>query len=132
MRDYHAVTRAITVRARPFYLEEQSLPAEAAFVWAYHITIENGGGETVQLLRRTWRIVDATGTTTVVHGEGVIGEQPVLRPGERYEYTSGTKLATPSGFMEGEYHMTSDSGEAFDIAIPPFSLDSPHQSGRLH
>jgi len=87
----------------------------------------------VQLLRRTWQITDARGKTQRVHGAGVVGEQPLLEPGESYEYTSGTPLDTPSGFMVGAYHMiATGSGETFDVAIPAFSLDSPHQVGRVH
>jgi ApaG protein len=87
----------------------------------------------VQLLRRTWQITDARGRTQQVHGAGVVGEQPLLEPGESFEYTSGTPLDTPSGFMMGAYHMVvPSSGETFDVAIPAFSLDSPHQAGRVH
>jgi ApaG protein len=130
---YEAVTRNITVRVSPFYLSDQSEPDEGRFVWAYRVSIENHGGSTVQLLRRTWRITDARGVTMLVEGEGVVGEQPVLQPGEAFEYTSGTPLDTPSGFMVGDYHMVDQgTGAAFDVAIPAFSLDSPYQPGRLH
>ena len=131
--DYSAVTRGIKVSVRPFYLEEQSQPEERQFVWAYRVRIENQGAEIVQLLRRTWHITDGLGRTQHVHGDGVLGEQPRLDPGESFEYTSGTPLETPSGFMAGAYHMVlAASGEAFDIRIPTFSLDSPHQSGIVH
>lgn len=130
---YELTTRSIRVSVRSFYLEDQSRPDENHFVWAYRVKIENEGRETVQLLRRTWNITDDRGRTQRVHGAGVVGETPVLAPGESYEYTSGTPLQTPSGFMVGAYHMVvPDSGEAFDIAIPAFSLDSPHQGGRVH
>lgn len=132
-RPYEARTRDILVRVRAFYLEDQSEPEKGKFVWAYRVVVENCGADTVQLLRRTWRITDGTGRTQVVEGEGVVGEQPVLRPGEAFEYTSGTPLPTPSGFMVGAYHMVAQaSGENFDIAIPAFSLDSPHADGRVH
>ena len=131
--DYVKVTRAIQVSVRSFYLEDQSQPDEGKFVWAYRIRIDNQGGETVQLLRRTWRITDAHGRTQTVNGAGVIGQQPILEPGEHFEYTSGTPLDTPSGFMTGTFHMMATaSGEAIDVAIPSFSLDSPHQPGRVH
>lgn len=131
--DYTAITQGVRVSVRSFYLEDQSKPGEGRFVWAYRVRVENGGAATVQLLRRTWVITDGRGRTQRVHGEGVIGKQPVLRPGESFEYTSGTPLETPSGFMTGQYHMVlSDSGEALDVAIPPFSLDSPHQQGGVH
>lgn len=130
---YTATTRGITVSVRSFYLADQSKPAEGRFFWAYQVRIENGGEETVQLLRRTWRITDALGRTQQVQGDGVVGKQPVLRPGEHFEYTSGTPLGTPSGIMQGTYQMTApDTGEAFDIFIPAFSLDSPHQDSRVH
>ncbi len=130
---FEAVTQGITVRVQVFYLAEQSEPDAAAYKWAYHVTIINAGAATVQLLRRSWHITDAHGRVQHVHGEGVVGQQPVLHPGEMYEYTSGTPLATPSGFMTGQYHMQAlPSGDAFDIAIPAFSLDSPHQNTSLH
>ena len=143
VREYAQVTRDINVRVAAFYLEDQSEPDEGRYVWAYHVTIENHGAQTVQLLSRTWRITDARGRTFLVEGEGVVGEQPVLEPGEAFEYTSGTPLETPSGFMVGQYHMaahgrgpavaqTVASIETFDVAIPAFSLDSPHQPGRVH
>ena len=131
--DYTEVTRGIRVSVRTRFLDEQSAPDENRFVWAYHVTIGNEGAETVQLLRRTWIIADAAGRVQRVHGPGVVGEQPVLAPGERFEYTSGTPLATPSGFMGGLYHMVvRDTGEMFDVVIPTFSLDSPYQAMRLH
>ncbi len=132
-QDFTATTHGITVVVRTFYLPEQSRPADFHFVWAYHITIINGGSKKVQLLRRTWRITDETGHTTHVHGDGVVGYTPVLAQGEQFEYTSGTPLATSSGFMTGKYHMQEvESGTEFDIAIPAFSLDSPHQDTRRH
>jgi ApaG protein len=130
---YSAVTRDVRVSVRTFYLADQSEPERSHFVWAYHVTIANEGRQTVQLLKRTWLITDAQGRTQRVHGDGVVGERPVLDPGESFEYTSGTPLATPSGIMRGTYHMVvSASGEAFDVAIPTFSLDSPHQPHRVH
>jgi len=131
--DYTAITRGIRIRVRSFYLADQSNPDESKFVWAYRIHIENEGKETVQLRKRTWLITDGRGRTQRVHGDGVIGQQPVLEPGENFEYTSGTPLDTPSGFMTGTYHMVATvTGEAFDVAIPAFSLDSPHQQGGVH
>nr|WP_294525014.1 Co2+/Mg2+ efflux protein ApaG [uncultured Rhodopila sp.] len=131
--DYSRTTRDVQVSVRSFFLADQSQPDENHFVWAYRVKIENHGSEPVQLLRRTWQITDARGRTQHVHGPGVMGEQPLLEPGESFEYTSGTPLDTPSGFMVGAYHMiVPSSGENFDVAIPAFSLDSPHQSGRVH
>ena len=131
--DYSRTTRGIRVSVRSLFLEDQSQPEESHFVWAYRIKIENRGRQAVQLMRRSWRITDARGRTQHVHGAGVGGEQPLLEPGEAFEYTSGTPLDTPSGFMVGAYHMVVPaSGENFDVAIPAFSLDSPHQDGRVH
>lgn len=130
---FKAVTSGITVRVEAAYLAAQSKPEAGQYAWAYHVTISNGSAATVQLLRRTWRITDAQGRVQYVHGEGVIGQQPILRPGEEYQYTSGTPLPTPSGFMAGQYHMQElSSGAMFDITIPTFSLDSPHQNTSLH
>jgi ApaG protein len=131
--DYSAVTRGIRITVRSFYLEDQSKPEEGRFVWAYRIRIANEGSETVQLLRRTWNVVDARGRTQRIGGDGVIGQQPTILPGQTFEYTSGTPLETPSGFMQGAYHMVvTSSGENFDVEIPAFSLDSPHHRGRVH
>lgn len=129
---YSATTRAITVTVQPTYLEDQSEPQAGRFVWAYHIRINNGGNRTVQLLHRYWEITDGIGRRQEVHGTGVVGEQPVLKPGQTYEYTSGTPLSTPSGIMVGTYQMEAEDGERFDIAVPAFSLDSPHQAVRLN
>ncbi len=127
------VTRDVRVTVRAFFLADQSEPARSHYVWAYRVNIVNEGRQTVQLLRRSWYITDAQGRTQHVHGEGVVGEQPVLDPGENFEYTSTTPLSTPSGFMRGAYHMVAAAtGEAFDVAIPGFSLDSPHHLGRAH
>ena len=133
MTAYSATTRGIRVSVQPVFLEDQSEPDRGRYVWAYRVQIENAGRETVQLLRRTWRITDAHGRVLNVHGDGVIGEQPTLEPGETFEYTSGTPLETSSGFMEGEYHMVvTSSGEAFDAAVPSFSLDSVDAPPHLH
>ena len=130
---YEARTNDILVRVKAFYLEDESEPDEGRYVWAYRVAVENHGRFTVQLLRRSWVITDATGHTERVHGEGVVGEQPVLAPGQAFEYVSGTPLPTPSGFMTGAYHLVERaSGAQFDVAIPVFSLDSPHADGRVH
>jgi ApaG protein len=126
---YQAVTRNIEVTVTPQYLPERSSPESNEYFWAYTIEIINRGAETVQLRTRHWRITDGFGRRQEVKGAGVVGKQPVLKPGESFEYTSGVPLPTPSGFMTGTYGMASTSGEAFDIAIPTFSLDSP-DSGR--
>ena len=129
---YVSKTREIDVKVEPVYLEEQSSPTENHYVWAYHIRITNEGTEQVQLLHRHWEITDASGRRQNVKGSGVVGKQPVLKPGETFEYTSGTPLTTPSGIMVGTYQMESVSGEQFVVDIQAFSLDSPHQPVRLH
>ncbi len=129
---YEQVTRKIRITVKPFYLDDQSSPEDDHFVFAYQVRIENQGGETVQLRNRYWQITDDHGRTQEVHGAGVVGEQPVLSPGETFEYTSGTPLSTPSGIMVGTYEMVTSSGERFDVAIPAFSLDSPFTEKRLN
>ncbi len=128
---YRAVTRKIEVTVTPRFLPDRSSPASGYFFWAYTIDIVNGSDETVQLKTRHWRITDAHGRLQEVKGPGVVGEEPVLKPGESYEYTSGVPLPTPSGFMEGSYGMITDDGRPFDIDIPAFSLDAPHSGKRI-
>ncbi len=122
---YRAITRKIEVRVKPRYLSDRSSPATGYFFWAYTIDIVNRGEETVQLKTRHWRITDAMGRQQEVKGAGVVGEEPVLKPGESFEYTSGVPLPTPSGFMEGTYGMITADGRGFEIEIPLFSLDMP-------
>ena len=123
---YHAVTREIEVTVKPRFLPERSSPDNGYFFWAYTIEITNRGAQTVQLKTRHWKITDAHGRLQEVRGPGVVGEEPVLKPGESFEYTSGVPLPTPSGFMLGTYGMVTTNGEQFDIEIPAFSLDSAH------
>jgi ApaG protein len=108
------------------YIEEQSSPEENRFVFSYTITIHNTGSMAAKLLTRHWIINDANGNVQEVHGEGVVGEQPYLRPDESFEYTSGTVIETPVGSMEGSYQMITDNGFAFDANIPAFTLSQPH------
>jgi len=122
---YQAKTHDIEVTVKPIYLEDQSSPEESHYVWAYQVKIANHGRETVQLLNRYWRIVDSLGRVQEVRGAGVVGEQPMLEPGESFEYTSGTPLPTPSGIMGGTYEMEGPKGERFTVTIPTFSLDTP-------
>ena len=131
-RMYSQTTREIEVKVKPIFLEDQSSPQESHFVWAYHITIENQGRQTVQLMSRHWRITDSLGRVQEVRGGGVVGEQPVLPPGQAFEYTSGTPLTTPSGIMVGSFGMESEAGERFDVDVPAFSLDSPHEAKQLN
>ena len=121
---YRAVTRKIEVMVTPRYVAERSSPSNGYYFWAYTINITNLGAETAQLKTRHWRITDGLGRLQEVKGPGVVGEEPTLKPGESFEYTSGVPLPTPSGFMTGTYGMVSIGGEHFDIEIPAFSLDS--------
>lgn len=129
---YEETTQGICVQVQSMFVEDQSDPDAGRFVWAYHVRIENRGTKTVQLMNRHWQITDGNGTRHEVRGEGVVGEQPVLDPGESFEYTSGTPLATPSGVMLGSYEMETETGEVIDVAVPAFSLDSPHERQQLH
>jgi ApaG protein len=129
---YSETTRAIKVTVRPFYLDQHSSPDESRYVWAYHVRIENEGGETVQLRNRHWRITDGLGRLQEVRGPGVVGEEPVLKPGQSFEYTSSCPRATPSGFLGGDYEMETPGGETFLIRVPAFSLDSPQEKRRLN
>ncbi len=122
---YRAITRQIEVTVEPNFLPDKSSEERREFFWSYTVVITNTGAETVQLRTRHWIITDAVGRTREHRGEGVIGEQPVLAPGQRFEYTSGVPLPTASGFMSGRYQMVSASGERFEIEVPTFSLDSP-------
>lgn len=123
-----AVTNGITVAVETEYLPEHSEPSEGKFVFGYHILIENGSPHPVQLLRRHWFITDAVAQLREVEGEGVVGEQPVLLPGERYEYASFCELGTEIGKMRGSYLMTrQDDGSLFDVEIPEFRMVSPEK-----
>ncbi|GAB6140010.1 Co2+/Mg2+ efflux protein ApaG [Methylosoma difficile] len=115
----------IIVEAEPEYIAEQSMPAQGRFVFAYTITITNAGQIPAKLLSRHWVIVDSNGKTQEVRGEGVVGEQPYLRPGESFSYTSGAIIDTAVGTMQGIYLMRSDEGESFSAAIPKFTLSIP-------
>ena len=129
---YTATTRAIRVTVQPQYLPQQSDPAKSQYVWAYQVRIENQGDVAVQLRSRHWKITDGLGRVQEVKGPGVVGKTPLLKPGEAFEYASGTPLSTPSGIMAGTYQMVAESGEQFDIEIPAFSLDSPAAKRRLN
>jgi ApaG protein len=122
---YIAITRDIQVTALPDFLPERSDPTQDRFVWSYTIEIANLSRQRVQLLSRHWIIIDAYGRREEVSGPGVVGEQPILEPGESFRYASGCPLSTPSGLMQGTYTMIGEDGETFEIEVPAFSLDSP-------
>jgi ApaG protein len=118
-------TRGVAVRVSVSYLPEQSEPQRGRWFWAYHVRIENEGPMAVQLMTRHWIITDGRGARHSVEGEGVVGEQPLIAPGESYDYVSGCPLATPTGNMLGSYSMIGEDGSAFDVAIPKFALLAP-------
>ncbi len=122
---YSETTQSIRVSVEPFFVDEQSAPERNRYVFGYKVVIENHGSSTVQLISRHWQITDGLGRSFEVRGEGVVGEQPSLQPGQCFEYTSGTPLHTPTGFMAGSYVMQGEDGYFFDVRIPTFSLDAP-------
>ena len=115
----------INVDVDTLYIESESSPVNSQYVFAYTITITNEGTEAAKLMTRHWVITDANGHVEEVHGDGVVGEQPYLKPGEGFQYTSGAVLKTPVGTMSGSYQMVTDSGSNFDAEIPEFILSSP-------
>ncbi len=124
---YEQTTKNVRVRVEPDYLDEQSSPADSRFIWAYTVEIENQTTQDLQVVERFWKIADSRGQVQEVRGAGVVGEQPVLKPGEVFRYTSGAPLTAPSGMMLGNYCMQTPEGDRFDVEIPTFLLDSPHQ-----
>tara|TARA_B100001093_G_C26601032_1_gene915884 strand:- start:40 stop:432 length:393 start_codon:yes stop_codon:yes gene_type:complete len=122
----------ISVSVKSIYLEDHSEPSEDSFLWAYQVKIKNNGDNSVKLLSRYWKIIDSNGNTKEVRGEGVVGEQPILEPGETFEYTSGTPLQTSSGLMHGSYYMKNLNGSDFEVKIPAFSLDTPNSKRSLN
>jgi len=129
---YEKTTRGICVRVIPSFLPEQSSHLENKFVWAYEVEIINKSEKTVTLRDRYWSITNALGEMEEVRGAGVVGEQPVLQPGDSFEYTSGCPLNTPSGFMVGQYGMMTANGEMFQVDIPAFSLDLPGAAAKMN
>jgi ApaG protein len=122
----------IVVTVKPLFLGMDSAVSEARYRWIYQIHIENRSDTAAQLLSRSWRIVDANGTTQMVEGDGVVGEQPVIAIGQAFSYRSGVALATPSGWMNGFYTMQTTKTDQFVVEIPAFSLDSPHNNKRAN
>ncbi len=122
---YSAETDGVVVRVQPSYLAAQSDPEANHWVWAYQIEIVNLTGTPLQLVARRWTITDALGRVEEVRGSGVVGEQPVIEPGDSFAYASGCPLTTPSGSMVGAYFMQDPEGHMFEVAVPHFSLDVP-------
>ena len=129
---FERTTNGIRVAVRPAYLDDQSDPEDNNYLWSYTVTIENKSSETVQLMSRYWHITDGQGNVKEVRGPGVVGAQPVIAPGQSFEYTSGCPLPTASGCMVGKYEMRRPDGEAFEADIPAFLLESPHERRQIH
>ncbi|APF36321.1 Co2+/Mg2+ efflux protein ApaG [Chelatococcus daeguensis] len=129
---YRAETKGIRVTVEPRFLEDESSPRDGRFFWSYTVEIVNLSAETVQLKTRHWTITDGEGRSQEVHGPGVIGEEPILEPGESFTYTSGCPLSTAHGTMVGSYDMITQRGERFPVDIPLFPLDSPYVRRVMH
>ncbi len=129
---YRAVTYGIEVTVVPFYLEDESAPEENRYIWGYRITIANNSSQTIQIKARYWQITDANGRVEEVRGRGVVGEQPILEPGDSFQYSSGCPLTTSSGVMLGRYELQTPQGKTFEVEIPAFSLDVPEQRRTLN
>ncbi len=129
---FEAITHSIKVTVLPVYIDERSDPTNNTYFWAYQVTIVNEGRVSVQLLSRHWHIVDANGKVEEVRGAGVVGEQPIIQPGDSFEYTSGCPLKTSSGFMSGSYTMVDEDGHQLTVTIPAFALDIPGESPSLN
>ncbi len=127
MNTFERRTHDVIVRVESDYLDDQSSPAESRFIWAYTVEIENQTDKDLTVVERCWQIADSRGQVQNVRGAGVVGEQPVVKPGETFRYTSGAPLSAPSGMMLGNYSMQTPEGDRFDVDIPPFLLDSPHE-----
>ena len=129
---YSKTTNGVTVTVTPYFLDDQSSPNESHFVWAYQVNITNSSPSSIKLSHRNWLIIDANGKVINVQGEGVVGEFPIIDPGESFEYTSGTPLKTNNGIMQGFYLVSYENGEKLKIDIPTFSLDSPYNKKKLN
>lgn len=127
---YECVTDGVAVRVRPRFMFDESEPARHHYVWSYAVEVENLSDTAWRLVSRYWEIIDADGRRLIVEGDGVVGEQPLIAPGETYRYASGTPLGTPSGLMRGYYAMKSESGVGLKAQIPLFSLDSPYEQSQ--
>ncbi len=127
---YEAITDGVKIRVRPRFMHDESEPSRNHFMWAYTVEVENGSDRSWTITRRHWRIVDAAGRLHAVDGEGVVGQTPTIGPGERFTYTSGAPLTTPSGMMSGTYDLVGEGGEEMSARIPAFSLDSPYDTSR--
>jgi len=124
---YEQRTEDVIVRVEPEFLAEQSSPRDSRFIWAYTVEIDNQSDRDLTVTDRFWQIADSSGQVQEVRAAGVVGETPLVKSGETFRYTSGAPLTAPSGMMRGSYTMCTESGESFDIIVPTFLLDSPHE-----
>ncbi|GGX71996.1 protein ApaG [Litorimonas cladophorae] len=129
---YEQRTENVVVRVAPEFLAEQSNPSDSRFIWAYTVEIVNQSEHDLTVMERFWQIADSRGQVQEVRGAGVVGETPVVRSGETFRYTSGAPLTAPSGMMRGSYTVQNTEGASFDIVVPTFLLDSPHDAHRLN
>ncbi len=125
---YEQRTDDVIVRVVPEFLAEQSNPSDSRFIWAYSVEIDNQSDRDLTVTDRFWQIADSSGQVQEVRAAGVVGETPMVKSGETFRYTSGAPLTAPSGMMRGSYTMRTESGESFDIIVPTFLLDSPHEA----
>lgn len=125
---YEQRTEDVIVRVEPEFLAEQSNPSDSRFIWAYTVEIDNQSGRDLTVTDRFWQIADSRGQVQEVRAAGVVGETPMVKSGETFRYTSGAPLTAPSGMMRGSYTMRAECGESFDIIVPTFLLDSPHEA----
>jgi ApaG protein len=129
---YELKTHDVVVRVEPDFLHEESSPSDHRYIWAYTVEIENQSEQELQVVERFWKIADSRGQVQEVRGSGVVGEKPVLKPGEVFRYTSGAPLTEPSGMMLGSYFMQTPEGERISVEIPTFLLESPHEAQTMH
>lgn len=129
---YEERTDDIIVRVEPEFLPDQSSPSDSRFIWAYTVEIDNQSENDLTVIERFWQIADSRGQVHEVRGSGVVGERPLVKSGETFRYTSGAPLTAPSGMMRGSYRVESEDGTCFDIAVPTFLLDSPHEAQFLN
>ncbi|MEP3655305.1 MAG: Co2+/Mg2+ efflux protein ApaG [Litorimonas sp.] len=129
---YEQRTEDVIVRVAPEFLAEQSNPSDSRFIWAYTVEIDNQSDKDLTVTDRFWQIADSSGQVQEVRAAGVVGETPMVKSGETFRYTSGAPLTAPSGMMRGAYTMRTESGESFDIIVPTFLLDSPHEGHCLN
>ena len=129
---YEQRTDDVIIRVEPEFLAEQSSPRDSRFIWAYTVEIDNQSGRDLTVTDRFWQIADSNGQVQEVRAAGVVGETPVVKSGETFRYTSGAPLTAPSGMMRGSYKMSTETGETFDIIVPTFLLDSPHEGHSLN